>query len=84
MLDNGHKTKMKTSGLGLDALSLAWPAVIQLVVFFNSWRAVGLGLDKSTCLCVIIVINLILCRRYGAYIELGSHYANRTFYVFLY
>ena len=29
------------------------------------------------------VINLVLCRRYGAYIELGSHYANRTFYVFL-
>ena len=26
--------------------------------------------------------QLILCLRYGAKIELGSHYANRTFYVF--
>ena len=25
-----------TSGLGLDVLSLAWPAVVQLVIFFNS------------------------------------------------
>ena len=40
-----------------------------------------LGLAKSTCLCFIIVINWILCRRYGVQIELGSHYANRTFYV---
>ena len=28
--------KAFTSGLGLDALSLAWPAVVQLVVCFNS------------------------------------------------
>ena len=28
--------KALTSGLGLDDLSLAWPAVVQLVVSFNS------------------------------------------------
>ena len=28
--------KAFTSGLGLDAMSLAWPTVIQLVVSFNS------------------------------------------------
>ena len=28
--------KAFTSGLGLDALSLAWPVVVQLVVFFDS------------------------------------------------
>ena len=28
--------KAFTSGLGLDALSLAWPAVVQLVIFFHS------------------------------------------------
>ena len=39
---------------------------------------------RLDCLCFIIVINFILCRRYGAKIELRSHYANRTFYVFLY
>ena len=30
------RRKAFTSGLALDALSLAWPAVVQLVVFFNS------------------------------------------------
>ena len=54
-----------SSGLGLDALSLAWPAVVQLVVFFNSGSQ-WVGLAKSTCLCFIIVINLILCLRNGA------------------
>ena len=34
--------------------------------FLYLWLAAGLGLAKSTCLCFIIVINLILCRRYGA------------------
>ena len=42
------------------------------------------GLAKSTFLCFIALINLILCRRYGALIELGSHYANWTVYIFLY
>ena len=59
-------------------MSLASPAVVQLVVFFNSVR-----LAKSTLLCFSIVINLIFCFRYDAYIELvESHYASRTFYVF--
>ena len=31
-----HLHKAFTSGLGLDATTLAWPAVVQLVVFFNS------------------------------------------------
>ena len=34
------------SGLGLDALSLAWLAVVQLMVFFNS----GLQCIMKTCL----------------------------------
>ena len=28
--------KAFTSGLGLDALSLTWPAVVELVVFFST------------------------------------------------
>ena len=51
--------KALTSGLGLDDLSLAWPAVVQLVVSFL-WLAVDFGLAKSSFLCFIIVINLIL------------------------
>ena len=75
--------KAFTSGLGLDALSLVWLSVVQLVVFFNS-RSLVLCWAKSTCLCFIIVINFTLFLRYGAWIELGSHYANRTFMYFLY
>ena len=59
--------KAFTSGLGLDALCLAWPTVVQLVVFFIfGLQWVGLGLAKITCRCFLIVINLILCLRYGA------------------
>ena len=32
----------------------------------------GLGLAKCTCLSSIIVMNLILCRRYGEWIELAG------------
>ena len=39
--------KAFTSGLGLDAISLAWPPVVQLVVSFNS-DSLGGGLAKST------------------------------------
>ena len=42
------------------------------------------GLAKSSFLCFIIVINLILCRRYGALIELGSHYVNWRTELFMY
>ena len=50
------------------------------------------GLAKSTLLCFVILINLIffyvftMIRRGSAFneVELGSHYTNRTFYVFLY
>ena len=40
--------------------------------------------NKYTCQFMCGVINLILCLRYGAQIELESHYVNRNFYVFLY
>ena len=71
--------KAFTNGLGLDAVSLAWPTVVHLAVSFNS--ALQWGLAKST-LCFVTVIDLILCFRWDALIELGSHYANQTFYVF--
>ena len=32
----GSQGQAFTSGLGLDAMSLAWPTVVQLVVSFNS------------------------------------------------
>ena len=38
--------KAFTSGLGLDAMSLAWPTVVQLVVSFT--LAYSGGLAKST------------------------------------
>ena len=34
--DARNKTKILTSGLGLDDMSLAWPAVAQLLVFIYS------------------------------------------------
>ena len=33
---NGNFNKTLTSGLGLDDMSLAWPAVVQLLVFIYS------------------------------------------------
>ena len=38
--------------------------------------------ERVLFLCFVTVIDLILCFRRDALIELGSHYANRTFYVF--
>ena len=63
-----------TSGLGLDAVSLAWPTVVQQVVSFNS--GLQWGLSKST---------LSLFRHSDRFdfvfslrcTELESHYANR-------
>ena len=61
------------SGLGLDAMSLAWPTVVQLVVSFNS----GLQWRITLFLCFVTVIELmILCFHWDALIELESHYAN--------
>ena len=48
-----------SSGLGLDALSLAWSAVVTSG-FLYLWLAGGLVLAMSTLLGSIIVINLIL------------------------
>ena len=67
------------SGLGLDDLSLAWPAVVQLMVSFNS--------DSQWILPRVLFFVLswwsvwFLCRRYGALIELGSHYALFMYFV---
>ena len=66
-----------TSGLGLDAMSLAWHTVVQLVVSFNSGLQWGISQEYS--FFVSLVIDLILCFRCDALIELGSHV-----YVFLY
>ena len=53
--------------LGPDAKSWACPAVVQLLVFCG-WLAVFVGSAKSTLLCLIIVINLLLflCFHYDA------------------
>ena len=40
--------KAFTSGFGLDAVSLAWPIVIQLVVSFNSGLQWGISQALST------------------------------------
>ena len=74
----GHKAF--TSGFGLDAMSLAWPTVVQLVVSFNSGLQWGMSQEYS--FFVSSVIDLILCFCCDALTELGSFYANRTFYVF--
>ena len=39
--------KAFTSGLGLAAMSLAWPTVVQLVVFFNSGLQWGISQEYS-------------------------------------
>ena len=54
-----HKDKItqgKTCGLGLDDMSLAWPAVVQLLVFIYS----GISrISHEYSSLFIIVINLI-------------------------
>ena len=55
-------------------MSLAWPAMVQLVVFFH-WLAVFVGFAKSTLLCFIIVINFVRMHRLSHRL---SHYASRT------
>ena len=59
-----------TSRLGLDDLSLAWPAVVQLFVFIYS------GTQKNCheySLLFITVINLFfLCFRFDALTELDA------------
>ena len=70
--------KALTSGLGLDAMSLFWPTVVQLVACFNSGLQLGISQEYS------------LFRHSGRFdfvfslrcIELGSHNANWIFYVF--
>ena len=56
---------------------LAWPTVVQLLVSFNSGLQWGI---RVLFLCFVTVIDLILCFHWDALVELGSHYANRTFY----
>ena len=68
--------------VGLDAMSLAWPAFVQLVFFFF-WLAVFVGLAKIT-LPGFIVINLILCFHYDAEIELGNHLMSMGGKLFMY
>ena len=50
------------------------------MVSFNSGLQWGITLGVLF-LCFVTVIDLILCFRCDALIELGSLYANRTFYV---
>ena len=42
-----QSTKAFTSGLGLEAMSLAWPTVVQLVVSFNSALQWGISQEYS-------------------------------------
>ena len=60
-------------------MSLAWPTVVQLLVSFNSGLQWGI---RVLFLCFVTVTDLILCFHRNVLIELGSHYTNRTFYVF--
>ena len=39
--------KAFTSGLGLDAMSLAWPTVVQLAVVYNSGLQWGISQEYS-------------------------------------
>ena len=67
--------------LGLDALSLVWPTVIEVVVSFNSGLQWGISQEYS-----FFVSSK--CHRFDFVFSLrcisGSHYANRTFYVFFF
>ena len=63
-------------GLGLDAMSFAWHTVVQLVVVFDSGLQWGISQEYSFFFSSQWSI-------WDALIELESHYANRTFYVFL-
>ena len=69
-----------TNGLVLDDLSLAWPAVIKLVFPLTLARSGFWFIQEYFCL----FYHSELYRRYGALIELESHYANWTVYVLLY
>ena len=56
--------KVFTSGLGLDAMSLAWPTVVQLVVSFGfgfSW-----GLAKSTLSFFLSYAHVNLCHFFSS------------------
>ena len=47
-LNDGLDIKLShSSGLGLDAMSLAWPTVVQLVVSFNSGLQLGISQEYS-------------------------------------
>ena len=59
-------------------MSLALPTVVQLVVSFNFSLQWGMTQEYS-----FTVIDFILCFRWGAFVELGGHYAERAFCVFL-
>ena len=43
----GPRHRAFTSGFGLDAMSLAWSTVVQLVVFFNSGLQWGVSQEYS-------------------------------------
>ena len=59
-----------TSGLGLDAMTLFWPTVVQLVVSFNSGLQWGISQEYS--FFVSSMIDLILCFRFRMAIYMGS------------
>ena len=68
--------------MGLGAMSLAWPTVVHLVVSFNSGLQWGISQEYSFFVsCHSDRFDFVFSLRC---IELGSHYANRTFYVFFF
>ena len=70
--------KTLTSGLGLDDMSLAWPAVVQVLVFRTlAYRRISHEYSSL----FIIVINLILCLRFDAMTELGAFMRTEFLYV---
>ena len=71
--------KLLTSGLGLDDMSLAWPAVVQLLVFIYLTYS-RISHEYSSLL--IMVINLIFMFSLWCIDWVGSLYANRIFMYF--
>ena len=61
-------------------MSLAWPAVVQLLVFIYSGYT---KISHEYSSLFVIVINLIFMFRFDALTELGA-FMRTEFYVFLY
>ena len=64
------KAEALTGGLEIADMSLAWPAIVQLLVFINS----GSKMPRVLVLFIVVIylIFFFLCFRYEASTELGA------------